>query len=128
MGVYKTTLANEVIDEGQCLLQKLDRLRFRIEAAFWHYDPETKRWKLVLVSPVVDRRGPISAYRQIQKAMGSGATNLALDEIFLVSPQSFEFSGLRTEIERMAPARKTSERPRDHIWLQDAFIYRWLAR
>src|SRR5258708_1371729 len=62
--MYKKVLVNELISEGKQLLEALRRNRFSFTAAFWYYFPDALEWRLVIVSPTVDRSGPLAAYQR----------------------------------------------------------------
>src|SRR5271155_955813 len=101
--MYKKILVEDLIKEGKLLVEALERVRFPITAAFWYDFPETQ-WMLVIVSPVVDRIGPMAAYRRIQRALQTvQPSRLVLSDISLMSPLSQEFQNLRSFVS--APGR-----------------------
>lgn len=54
-----------------------------VSAAFWNFDADQAKWKLVLVVPHFDK-SPIFVYGAIQRALGD--KSLTLDEIDAISP------------------------------------------
>jgi len=64
-------LVDEDIGKGQCLLKALSKRRVKVDLAFWLSDTHGTSWKLCLAMPLVDRGGPLAAYRRIQSAIGS---------------------------------------------------------
>jgi hypothetical protein len=101
--MYKKILVEDLIKEGKLLVEALERIRFPITAAVWYDFPETQ-WMLVIVSPVVDRIGPMAAYGRIQRALQTvQPSRLVLSDISLMSPLGQEFQNLRSLVS--APAR-----------------------
>jgi len=74
--MYKRILVSDLLAEGQRLLEALARNRFPMVAALWSYFPESMEWRLVIVSPVVDRIGPLRAYRRIQRVLATTKPSL----------------------------------------------------
>jgi hypothetical protein len=62
-------LVDRDIADGEALIKQLDRDRFSVSGAFWHYRPEAERWTLVIVSPVVAAEGPLEAYRRLIRSL-----------------------------------------------------------
>jgi hypothetical protein len=103
--MYKTTLVDTDIADGQRVVDELEKL-LQVTAAFWLYLEEEDEWKLVVVSPDIAGKGPINLYTRIAVLLN----NLSVDEqkpvqmplttIMLVSPDSLlyervkHFSGL----------------------------------
>jgi hypothetical protein len=61
----KTLLVERDILAGQRLLEVLDASDIPILGAFWYEVPESERWRLFLVSPLVEKLGPIALYRRL---------------------------------------------------------------
>lgn len=65
----KTTLVDRDISDGERLIKKLDKSRFKVNSALWFYVSELSEWKLILASDYVDKRGQKEAYIIIQKKL-----------------------------------------------------------
>ncbi len=90
--MYRALLVNRTIADGWKLIEHLRRERFPVSAAFWYHDGEAIRWRLVIVSPRVDRGG-IAAYAVVQRALTTiQRSTLTLDEISVISPHSSDFA------------------------------------
>jgi len=59
------TLVGNQIEDGQKLVARLVQEGFPVKAAAWVKETDGGFWFLYLVSPVVDRQGPLKAYRRI---------------------------------------------------------------
>lgn len=73
---------------GAALLALTDKVGFHAYAAAWVYNRTTENWLFVLVSPMVDTRGPRWIYERLLRAfrvcpLPEGITPL---DIFVVSP------------------------------------------
>lgn len=116
-----------MVEEGEMLVQALEKQRFPIAAAFWYYAPERMTWRLFIATGAIDRRGPIHAYTRIQRALKEmGGVSLSLDDISVVSPSSRQFDELRLKMEgmpRVAP--HATPRPPKEVVFEDAYVYRW---
>jgi hypothetical protein len=129
--MYKTLLVEELVGEGEALIQRLEARRLHIAAAFWHYNEDSDRWRLIIVfSSLVDREGPLSAYTHIQAALAEvNPKELLLSDISVMRLNGYEFRELRSEMEGMvqvsnrvrSPFKKNQKLSR----FSDALIYRW---
>jgi hypothetical protein len=66
-------LLPEVIEEGRRLVKAVRDSGVEITAAFWLYETEPEKWRLVLVSPTYDREGPREGYSQLSSVFDSMA-------------------------------------------------------
>ena len=125
--MYKTILVKELIEDGERLVQELDRRHFPISAVFWYDSPERDAWNLYIVSETAHRPGPLEAYMQIQQAMADlNGLSLSLDDIVVLSPERTQFRDLRRTIEGVSQMSVTGERVSlERVPLQDAYVYRW---
>lgn len=126
--MYKTILVKTLVEEGERLVQRLEARRLHIVAALWHHFDD--RWRLVLVSPMVEREGPLRMYTRIEEALTQmEPTELSLSDISVMRPNGYEFKELRSTVERSMPvaAARGKSTPRD-ITFEDAYIYRWPDR
>ena len=124
--MYKKVLVDEMIEDGNTLLQALKRNRLPIAAAAWYDIPESG-WSLVIVSSAVDRKGPLAAYTRVQRALQAvQPSRLTLSDVTLTSPQSLsqDFQNLRPLL--TAPrrgGRPSAPRPSRNLVFDDAYVY-----
>ena len=125
--MLKTILVRELIEDGQRLLQELDRLQFTISAALWYYVPERMNWKFIIVSQVAGAPGPLEAYMRIQQAMARlEGLSFSLDDILVMSPGTRGFQDLRRTIEGASQVAVAGQRiSLEGVTFEDAYIYRW---
>jgi hypothetical protein len=123
--MYKTILVNELINEGAALVNALRRGRVPLLAALWSYFPEPREWRLVIVSSIVDSRGPLEGYRRIQQVLAAiHPTQLSLSDITLISPHSSDYNDLRDLLSRpgrfgTAPAPESAH----SVIFEDTYVY-----
>lgn len=98
--MYKTILVATDIEEGRRILEELEKLHLPMTAAFWFHEDE-EDWKLVVVSPDVEEKGPKSLYTTIALRLRDLSMDrdkplqFPLDRIRLVSPQSLLYKSVR---------------------------------
>jgi hypothetical protein len=125
--MYKTILVKELIEDGEKLLQELDRQHFPITAALWYDSPERQEWNLYIVSEVAHEPGLREAIRRVREALAAlKGVSLSLDDIVILSPQRMQFQDLRRTIEGVSQMSVTGERVNlERVPMQDAYVYRW---
>jgi hypothetical protein len=97
--MFKRVLVEPLISEGNQLLESLKRSRFPVKAAVWHYDRDAEEWRLIVVSPSVDRTGPLAAYTRIQAALArTSPSRLELSDIVAIGPASAAYRSLRESL------------------------------
>jgi len=93
--MYSTVLVAHAIGEGQRLLERLKNLKkecFPVFAALWYRVPDSSRWVLAIVTPVVARVDPTAAYTRLQGTLRElDLAHLSLSDISLFSPSGPEF-------------------------------------
>jgi hypothetical protein len=123
--MYKTALVEPLIDDGRKLLEQLDVQRFPVSGGLWYYWPERATWKLVIISPIADAKGPHYGYTRIQKALGkTEPTSLDLDDIMLVGKKDPAFMELKIAVGTPWP-ESLEGRARPMRPFEDSYVYRW---
>ncbi|WP_089686835.1 hypothetical protein [Catalinimonas alkaloidigena] len=115
------------IEGGKILIRKLDDSDLLIKSAFWFLFPETQEWRLVIVTPQVDQRGPRKVYEKIQKILSSmGDSSISLDQITLMSPhhQLNEILGLIMQNGTEIADIRFKGNVINGVLIEDAYLYR----
>ena len=77
-------------------MQILERAKFALAGLFWLYTSEANNWKLTVVTPMVDKEGPLKTYLVLGKLL-RGTPSLIEDidplTITALSPQLFTDDG-----------------------------------
>jgi hypothetical protein len=141
--MVKTSLVEQDIAEGRRFLDALrapteftiGRRRlsvigashFRVQAAFWWYLPESLEWRLVIATPLVDEKGPLEAYKDIQKVLiWHPDLNLSLQNISVLSPKDERVKAFRRAL-KTAPEPVGIRFTRSALngtYIEDAYVYR----
>jgi hypothetical protein len=85
------TLTKEMIESGGVLVRKLDEQGFQPAAAFWLYDPDLRRWKLIIVEVKLGVVGPKKIYKKIQDVISvskEDMPDISLDLVTLTKPDA----------------------------------------
>ena len=84
----KTILVEKDIEEGRKLLSTLDAADIPIVAAYWLYELERNRWRLIFATPLVETVGSTPVYRRIRELVQAGSEGGgAFDDVIVVSPR-----------------------------------------
>lgn len=125
----KTVLVERDIEEGRKLLRTLDAAGIPIVAAYWLYELEWNRWRLVFATPLVETVGSTPVYRRIRELVEAGAGGGgALAHLVVVSPRDRIASGLHRipGSERVSEFRLT-DGVVNGLSVDDAYVYRTRA-
>lgn len=84
------SLVEDLIDEGQKLVEDVSQRGFPVAAAFWLKASEDERWRFYMVSPIVDDEGLSQAYRRLHPLVRRLLATSRIDplEITLIGPSS----------------------------------------
>ena len=117
-------LVDEQINAGRAIVGALRRDRVPISAAFWCRVPESRYWRLVIGSKLIDRIGPLEGYRRLHEIL----RRLKLwDEfsgsISLLSPNDPAFHRLREYAESPGQFAVSAGLDAPYKPFQDAYFY-----
>jgi len=81
-------LVEKEIADGTRLIQSLDTHNVRHSAVLWAQKMDDPQWELIIATPLVDERGPRSAYTDVQGILKSfdPPLSITLQDITVVSP------------------------------------------
>jgi hypothetical protein len=120
--VSDTVVMNR-IDEGKDLVERLRHNSFEVAAAFWLQDSSDEKWRLFIVSPVVDALGTAGANRKLHPIV------YADPQLVWISPLEINLIGPSDPVAKAALAvyDRMSGLPGSAIWwrgkqLGDRFI------
>lgn len=125
--MVEDVLVSANIAGGEALVRALDAAGFPVLAAFWRYEPESDRWRLVLATP--EAASPQEAYIRIGEIADAARIQTPdLAEVSLVPPTDLSVATLsRTmRIEGLSGVR-LSKSMVDGVYFDDAYIYRTAA-
>jgi hypothetical protein len=121
------TLVSQYIDDGARFLRRLEEEGIPFSAAFWYFNPESEKWKLVIAAPVFDRSGPLQAYQILSSILPESSVGFQLSDVTVLRSRD-------PLIRLLAQMVKTGPKEIDARWLPgntvnfvtvgDAYIYR----
>ncbi|HKP51274.1 MAG TPA: hypothetical protein VJ183_01335 [Chloroflexia bacterium] len=88
--LVKEPLTREMIEAGEEFMRVLQEGGFALAALFWLYTSEANDWKLTVVSPQVDTKGPLSTYATIRQLLAKAphsVTGLDPFAVTVLSPK-----------------------------------------
>src|SRR6266849_4081742 len=88
------TLVENLIDDGQKLVEALPQLGFEVTAAFWLHASEDSKWYFYIVTPVVDAEGLAKAYRRLHPLVRK------MPQPFWIDPLEIKLIGLSSPLAR----------------------------
>jgi hypothetical protein len=132
--MVKASLVESDIEDGRKLLDELKKIdpHFLVRSAFWLYRAETFDWRLFIATPLVDQRGPVSAYTDVQGALRSLPSRpwISMQDISVVSPNDklVKLMNKAVQIPRGASGIRFARTRLDDTYIEDAYIYRLKPR
>ena len=127
--MVKTSLVESDIEAGRKLLNELKNIdsHFLVRSAFWLYRPENFDWRLFIATPLVDQRGPASAYSDVQGALRSlvPPVPISMQDISVVSPNDKLVKLMKTavQIPSETPGIRFARTRLGDTYVEDAYIY-----
>ncbi|WP_449419559.1 hypothetical protein [Phormidium nigroviride] len=122
------TLVSQEIEEGQRLIDALNAADLSVDSALWIYALEPETWRLMLTSPLHDRKGPLKTYEEILSVFRQVKPDLKIDwtGIVAVSPKDELIKGLR-QLQQQSNLNLSGKRLTNNMvngrWIEDAYIY-----
>jgi hypothetical protein len=132
--MVETSLVEIDIQSGRALLDKLRKSdskfsdpHFLVRSAFWLFRPEALSWRLFIATPLVDQRGPASAYTDVQGVLRSlPKPSISMQDISVVSPNDKLVKVMKKAAH--IPAGENGVRLArtrvDDTYIEDAYVYR----
>jgi hypothetical protein len=122
-------LVDSLIKDGERLVQALDQASIDVQAALWFYDSDSEDWRLIIASHSLQSQGPLEAYAAVQAVLDTiPHRTFALSSVRVMSPEDPLIKALRSAI-RTGPGIagiRLSRNVIDHVFIEDAYIYRVL--
>ena len=130
--MVKTTLVEADLIAGWRLLLALEippknQELFRVKAAFWLYSADSEEWRLMIATPLVDEKGPLNTYAQLQPLLLEiQPADLYLQNIAVISPSDPLAKAFRRamHIPPKVPYVRVTRSTVGGIYVEDAYLYR----
>src|SRR5262245_5598204 len=132
--MVETSLVESYIQDGRTLINELKRSdaqfsvpHFLVRSAFWLFRSEAFDWRLFIATPLVDQRGPASAYTDVQGVLRSMTKPLiiSLQDLSVISPNDKLVKIMKKAAHSpggLSGARVARTRVED-TYIEDAYVY-----
>lgn len=92
-------LVNNDIDVGRRIVAALTRAGIPVTVYLWAFIPQLDEWQFIIASPLVDIKGPLGAYADVNKALQREGVfeDIPLRRIFLKSPSDSVLKSLEKQ-------------------------------
>ncbi len=120
------TLVNSDIEIGRQIVAALTRANLPVTVYLWAFVPQLQEWQFIIATPLVDSKGPLAAYGEVNKILRKEALfdDTPLRRIFLRSPNDRVLKSLEKE-SRVVPQesfRIVNEQIAGNF-VEDAYVY-----
>ena len=123
--LVKENLTDEMIESGWRLIRILDSEEWPVRSAFWFFDEENNRWKLILASDLVQSSGRKGAYEKISAALQNGFPGLEMGDVYIKPTRDSLVRALSSAITvNLGNGMRVSRRMIEGQYVADAFVYR----
>jgi hypothetical protein len=114
------TLVNSDIEIGRRIVAALARAAIPVTVYLWAFIPQLQEWQFIVATPLVDTKGPLAAYSEVNKAL----QKVPLRRIFLRSPNDRVLKALERE-SRAVPqeAFRVVNESIGGNFVEDAYLY-----
>jgi hypothetical protein len=131
--MVRASLVESDIRDGQRLVSALRDSdtrfavpHFLLKAAFWLLDKDAIEWRLVIATPLVDQRGPFSAYTDIQGVLRRlMPISLTMQDISVVSPNHKLVKVIKKagKVPSGSSGLRLGRARIDDTYVEDAYVY-----
>lgn len=120
------TLVNSDIETGRRIVEALTRERIPVTVYLWAFVPQLQEWQFIVATPLVDTKGPLAAYSEINKALQKEGLfdDVPSRRIFLKSPNDRVLRSLEKESRAVSRgAFRVVNEPIAGSFVEDAYLY-----
>jgi hypothetical protein len=119
-------LVNNDIEIGRRIVAALTRASIPVKVYLWAFVPQLEEWQFMVATPLVDTKGPLAAYAEVNKALRKERVfdDVPLRRIFLKSPNDPALKSLE-KASRAVPHedfRVVNEQIAGNL-VEDAYVY-----
>jgi hypothetical protein len=120
-------LVNNDIEVGRRIVAALARAAIPVTIYLWAFIPQLQEWQFMIATPLVDTKGPLAAYGEVNKALQREHIfdDAPMRRIFLRSPNDRVLKSLERE-SRAVPheAFRVVNEQIAGSFVEDAYLYR----
>jgi hypothetical protein len=119
-------LVSHDIEVGRRIVATLTRASIPVTVYLWAFIPQLQEWQFIVATPLVDSKGPLDAYNEVNRALQRGGMvdDIALTTVFLRSPNDRVLKSLEKE-SRAVPHEtfRVVNAPIAGNFVEDAYLY-----
>jgi hypothetical protein len=119
-------LVDEYELNGKKLIDALKENKFPLSGAFWEFDQEIEDWYLMIVTKLVEEKGPIATYSKIDEIIKKYDIHIRLDSIKVIKPKdkrALVIKGIIQASSNSLADIKISGSGFNSIYFEDLYIY-----
>jgi hypothetical protein len=120
------TLVSSDIEIGRGIVGTLARASIPVTVYLWAFVPQLQEWQLIVGTPLVDSKGPLAAYGEVNKALRNAGIfdEVALRRIVLRSPNDRVLKSLERESHAVPhEVFRVVNAPIAGNFVEDAYLY-----
>ena len=123
--MFRTEVTEKSREDGRALVDVLSAQGLPILAALWLYDPETREWQFIIGSPSVEKDGPLSVLRRVQKALDTFDDDfgVAITDVTVQNSRNTVVRGLATAVHLQGGLAHFVNCWFGHAWIAEAWAY-----
>jgi len=120
------TLVSSDIEIGRRIVATLTRANIPVTLYLWAFVPQLQEWQLIIGTPLVDSKGPLAAYGEVNKTLRKEGLfdDVPHRRIFLRSPNDRALKSLQKQSETVPhEAFRVVNEPIGGNFVEDAYLY-----
>jgi len=119
-------LVNRDIEIGRRIIAALTRASIPVTVYLWAFVPQLEEWQFMVATPLVDTKGPLAAYGEINKVLQKEGIfeDVPLRRIFLRSPNDRVLKSLERQSKSVPNEDfRSVNAPIAGRFVEDAYLY-----
>jgi hypothetical protein len=119
-------LVNNDIEIGRRIVAALTRVSIPVTVYLWAFIPQLREWQFMVATPLVDTKGPLAAYGEVNKALQREGVfeDIPLRRIFLKSPNDRVLKSLEKDSKAIPQeAFRVVNEQIAESFVEDAYVY-----
>lgn len=119
-------LVSHDIEVGRRIVAALTRAAIPVTVYLWAFNPERNEWQFIVATPLVDSKGPLDAYNDVNRALQRGGIidDIARTTVYLRSPSDRVLKALERESKAVPHETfRVVNAPIAGAFVEDAYLY-----
>jgi hypothetical protein len=119
-------LVTHDIEVGRRIVAALTRAAIPVSVYLWAFNPQRNEWQFIVATPLVDSKGPLDAYNEVNRALLRGGIidDIARTTVYLRSPNDRVLKTLEKESKAVPHETfRVVNAPIAGAFVEDAYLY-----